>query len=334
MNRTRPLILLTVFLGAVSAGARTPSTALLVLNKEDASLAIVDPATRTVVGRVPTGEGPHEVAVSSDGTLAFVANYGARTPGSTLSVIDLVAQKELRRVDVKPLLRPHGLAVAGGMVFFTSEAEKTIGRYDPASHEIAPVFRTGQDGTHMVLVNRDATKIFAVNIGSNTITALERPAGAMTRAAIRWNETVIPVGRGPEGIDWSPDGREIWTAHSRDGGASVIDVATRTVTHTLDLQTRRSNRLKFTPDGRRVLVSDLDAGELVVLDAAARTPIKRLKLGKSPEGILMTPDGSRAYVAVNGDNAVAIIDLKTLEETGRISTGNGPDGMAWAVRRR
>ena len=76
-----------------------------------------------------------------------------------------------------------------------------IGRYDPASHEIAPVFRTGQEGTHMLLVNRDATKIFAVNIGSNTITALERAAGAMDRAATRWNETVIPVGRGPEGID-------------------------------------------------------------------------------------------------------------------------------------
>jgi len=87
--------------------------------------------------------------VSRDGTLAFVANYGARTPGSTLSVIDLVAQKELRRVDVKPLVRPHGLAVADGKVFFTSETEKMIGQYDPVTGAIAPVFRTGQEGTHI-----------------------------------------------------------------------------------------------------------------------------------------------------------------------------------------
>src|SRR5438445_11223343 len=152
MNRTRTLGLLAALLGAASAGAQTPTpiptppVALLVLNKEDASLEIVDPSTRQVVGLVPTGEGPHEVAVSSDGKLAFVANYGARTPGSTLSVIDLVAQKELRRVDVKPLVRPHGLAVADGNVF-TSETEKMIGQYDTVTGAIAPVFRTGQEGT-------------------------------------------------------------------------------------------------------------------------------------------------------------------------------------------
>ena len=82
-----------------------------------------------------------------------------------------------------------------------------------------------------------------------------------------------------------------------------------------------------------MLVSDLTGGELVIVDRAARKEIKRLKLGKSPEGILVVPDGSRAYVAVNADNNVAIIDLKTLAEIGRISTGTGPDGMAWAERR-
>src|SRR5437867_705574 len=256
MNRTRTLGLLAALLGAASAGAQTPTptptpaVALLVLNKEDASLAIVDPSTRQVVGRVPTGEGPHEVAVSRDGKLAFVANYGARTPGSTLSVIDLVARKELRRVDVKPLLRPHGLAVADGKVFFTSETEKMIGQYDPASGEIARVFRTGQEGTHMVLVSRDAKKIVAVNIGSNTITALERAPATTNTAAAGWLETVIPVGRGPEGLDWSPNGKELWTAHSRDGGVSIIDTARKQVVETLNLQTKRSNRLKFTPDGR------------------------------------------------------------------------------------
>ena len=143
MRRLLPPLLLIA-----ASFAQSPNPALLVLNKEDASLAIVDPSRRQVVGRVPTGEGPHEVAVSRDGTLAFVANYGARTPGSTLSVIDLVAQKELRRVDVKPLVRPHGLAVADGNVF-TSETEKMIGQYDPVTGAIAPVFRTGQERTHI-----------------------------------------------------------------------------------------------------------------------------------------------------------------------------------------
>jgi YVTN family beta-propeller protein len=113
---------------------------------------------------------------------------------------------------------------------------------------------------------------------------------------------------------------------------SVIDIATRTVARTFNLRTKRSNRLRFTPDGALVLVSDLDGGDLVVVDADTHAEVKRLPLGRSPEGILVAPDGARAYVAVTGDNAIAVIDLRTLTVLGRIPTGTGPDGMAWVGR--
>jgi YVTN family beta-propeller protein len=142
-------------------------------------------------------------------------------------------------------------------------------------------------------------------------------------------QTLIPVGKGPEGIELSPDGREVWSAHSRDGGVSIIDVASKKVVQTINIGTKRSNRIKLTPDGKFALVSDLDAGELVVLDAPARTVIDHIALGKAPEGILIPPTGGVAYVAVNGDDVVAVIDLKTWRVTKKISTGAGPDGMAW-----
>lgn len=300
---------------------------LLVLNKEG-NLAIVDPASGQVLGRVPTGEGPHEVTVSTDGKLAFVGNYGAQIPGSTLSVIDLVAQKELHRVDLGPLRRPHGMFYAGGKVYFTAEVNKLVARYDPATNQVDWLLGTGQTTTHMVLVNKDLTQIFTANIGSDNVGILERGSNPMN-----WTQTVIPVGKGPEGIDMSPDGKQIWTAHSRDGGVSIVDIASKKVVQTLDLHTKRSNRLKFTPDGKLALISDLEAGEVIVLDVATRKETKRLKLGRNPEGIQIDPSGARAYVAVNGDNTVAIIDLKTLEVTGHITPGAGPDGMAWAERK-
>jgi YVTN family beta-propeller protein len=254
-------------------------------------------------------------------------NYGSgENPGRTISVIDLVAQKE-HRVDLGPLRRPHGMAFADGKAYFTAEVNKLIGRLDPASNQVDWLLGTGQNTTHMVLLSKDLSRIFTANIGSDSICIIERGANPLN-----WNETVVPVGKGPEAIDMSPDGREIWTAHSRDAGVSIIDIAAKKVTQTLDLHTKRSNRLKFTPDGKRVLVSDLDSGELVVVDVAAHKEIKRMKLGRAPEGILMAPDGGRAYVAVSGENYIAVIDLNTLEATGRISTGNGPDGMAWAKR--
>ena len=314
---------LTLFAAATLIAADIPSPALLVLNKEEATLAIVDAKSGKVVGRVPTGEGPHEVAASSDGKLAFVGNYGARTPGSTISVIDLGAQKELHRVDLGPLRRPHGMAFADGKAYFTAEVNKIIGRYDPATNQVDWLLGTGQNTTHMVLLNKDASQIYTSNITSDSISVFDRGANA------QWNQTVIPVGKGPEAFDLSPDGREIWTAHSRDGGVSIIDLASKKVIQTLTLGTKRSNRLKFTPDGRMVLITDLDAGQLLVLDRATRKESKRIAMGKTPEGILVTPDGSRAYVGVAGENHVAVVDLKTLEITGQVDTGKGPDGMAW-----
>ena len=307
----------------------TPSPTLLVLDKEDNMLSIIDPATLKTVARIPTGEGPHEITASDDGKLAFVANYGARTPGNTLSVMDVAAQKELRRVDLGALRRPHGITFVDGKVWFTAEENRLIARYDPAANQIDGLLGIGQNRTHMLVFSRDRPHIFTSNIGSDSVTLLERGSDSYN-----WSATNIAVGKGPEGGDISPDGREFWAANSGDGSISIIDVAAKKVAQTLEIHTKRSNRLKFSLDGKLVLVSDLSGNEVVLLDASSRKEIKRLNLGRQPEGILIAPDGLHAYIAIAGENTIAVLDLKTMEVTARISTGKGPDGMAWVVRQR
>ncbi len=300
--------------------ADLPSPALIVLNKSDATLAIVDPATGKTTGLIPAGESPHEVVVSADGKTAFVTNYGSRTPGSSLSVIDLVAQKE-RRFDVSPMARPHGIAISNGKIWFTAEGSKLIGRYDPATHKLDAVLGTGQNGTHMVELSKDGNEIYTANIASGSISIFSNPPA--------WNQTVVPVGKGPEGFDLTADGGQLWAGNSQDGSVSVIDLKTKKVIATIDVGTKRSNRLKLTLDGKLALISDLSGNELVVLDTASRKVTKRLAIGKTPEGILMDPNGTRAFIALAGENAIAILDLKTLTVSGRLATGGGPDGMAW-----
>ena len=139
-----------------------------------------------------------------------------------------------------------------------------------------------------------------------------------------WRVTAIPVDSDfPEGIDLSPDGREVWTATRNDGGISIIDVATKELVERLELSMRDPNRLRFTPDGERVLISDAEDGSLIVLDAATRRETARLDL--APNAVLIQPDGLRAYAALRGDHSVAVIDLDTLEITAQISTGPGSD---------
>jgi YVTN family beta-propeller protein len=305
--------------------ASTAAAQLLVLNKEG-TVAVVDPATHKILGKGPTGDGPHEVVSTADGKYAVATNYGTGpAPGHTLSVIDIKSFKEVHRVDLAPMTRPHGLFADASGVYFTCEGTKTIGRYDPNSNRVDWVLGTGQDGTHMVALTRDGKTIFTSNIASATISIITRTND--------WHQDVVKVGRGAEGFDISPDEKEIWAANAGDQTVSIVDIASKSVSQTFPVNSKRSNRLKFTPDGKRVLISDITTGDLVIVDVPTRKEIKRIKIGSSIAGILVSTDGSKAYIAATPDNYVGVVDLKTLEMTGKIETGKGPDGMDWVSTR-
>jgi YVTN family beta-propeller protein len=355
------LFFLGFLTGSLAWSGSTPREALLVLSKGDHTLAIVDPSNLQVVAKAPVGEDPHEVIASADGTYAYVSNYGGGAY-NTLALIDLINQKALPSINLGPLRGPHGLVFAGGKTWFTAEAAKAIGRYDPTTKTVDWILGTGQNRTHMIFVSEDLQRIYTTNVSSGTVSIIEkskrplfgspppgigprgpgngpsgpppgRRPGPMGPPGGDWDETVVAVGKGAEGFDVAPNGKELWAANAQDGTISIIDLTTKKVTDTLAANVPGANRLKFTPDGRLVLISSLGGSGLAVLDAASHREVKRIALGHGAAGIQMQPDGSRAYVACTGGNYVAVIDLKTLEITGRINAGPEPDGLAWAVRR-
>lgn len=327
---------------------------LLALSKTDHTLSIIDPVTLKVLAHVPVGSDPHEVIASSDGKTAYVSIYGGGTLHE-LNVIDLVALKPLANVDTRPLMGPHGLAFAGGKVWFSAEGSKSVGRYDPATGKVDWCMGTGQDRTHMVYVTPDENRIYTTNVSSGTVSILvdtmlprgpspsgpppgmppppqggqQPPPGMQPRK--QWIQTAIPVSRGSEGFDVTPDGKQLWTASADDGNISVIDLAAMKVSSTIDAKVFGANRLQFTPDGKRALISSLRTGDLLVFDVESHKELKKLNIGHGGAGILIDPDGSRAFVGCTPDNYVAVIDLKTLEVTGHIPIA-GADGLAWAVR--
>lgn len=315
-------LIATLILGCSFAAASQAAT-LLVVNKEDATLSLIDPATGASLATVPTGANPHEVELTQDGRTAVVANYGTQPDGNSLSIIDLASRKERTRVNIGELRRPHGLAASGQRVYFTAEESRQVGRVDTATGRVDWQFPTNQERTHMVVASRDGGTLFTANVNSNTVSIIERAGEANAR------QTVVSVGSGPEGLALTPDGRQLWVSNSQGGNVSIIDVATRAVVKTFDIGTRRSNRLKFTPDGALALVSDLTAGELVVVDVKSQEVKARLAIGRGASGILIVPDGSRAYVAAASERKLAVVDLKSLTVVGQVATGGGPDGMAW-----
>ena len=342
--RTAYLLMLVGIGAGVIQAADTPPGALLVLEKSQNTLVIVDPVSLKIVARVPVGAQPHEVAVSDDGKTAYVSNTNGENRfigydgTSTIAVIDLVGQKPLTPISLGALRTPHGMTFADGKLYFTAEGAKAVCRYDPATGKIDWIMGTGEDSTHMVLVSRDFKTVFTSNVRSATVSIIQlvpgTPIGRQKGGPppIDWNVTNVPVGHGSEGFDVSPDGKELWVANSRDQTISIIDVVGRKTIQTLPSPAMAANRLKFSRDGKYVFVSDLRGMDLLVYDATTRKEYKRIPLDGNSEGLVVAPDGTHVYTTLNSRDSVAVIDLKTMTVTGKLETGKGPDGLAWAQR--
>ena len=323
---------------SLHAQSAPSKSSLLILSKQDHTLAIVDSATLQIIAKAPVGLDPHEVVASTDGATAYVSNYGGGAY-NTLAVIDLLTHQPLPSIDLGPLHGPHGLAFAGGKPWFTAETSKIIGRYDPVTQKVDWLLGTGQGRTHMIDVSPDQKRIITINVSSATVSIFTLDPVAMPGGPQQggqphtdWNQTLIPVGRGAEGFDISPDGKELWVSNAQDGTISVIDLPAKKLLLTLAADVAGANRLKFTPDGHHVLVSTLSGPNLTILDPTTRKVTQRIPIGHGAAGILVDPNGSRAFIACTPDNYVVVLDLQTFKVTGHIDAGLQPDGMAWATR--
>jgi len=310
---------------AQQAASSARSERLLILSKNDQQLSIVDPVTLKILARIPAGPDPHEVVASTDGTRAYISNYGGGAY-NTLTVVDLVNQRSLGTIDLGALRGPHGLHFVGGKVWFTAEAAKAIGSYDPATSKIDLILGSGQDGTHMIYTFADQSRIVTTNVGSGSITFFEKRSGPRPN----WGATTVAAGGRVEGFDVTPDGKTVWAANAQDGTITAIDVASKTVA-TFSANVQGANRLKFTPDGTQALVSTLGAADLRLIRVSDRSEVKRIPVGTGAAGIEIQPNGARAYVACSPDNYVAVVDLKSMQVVGRIDAGKNPDGLAWAA---
>jgi len=337
MNALKPLALAAA---AWLAAAPVVAETLLVVRKTADALDLLDPGSGLRLASVALGHAPHEVSVSPDGRLAAVTNYGTRErPGSTLSIVDLEQARELRRLELAPHSRPHGVSwYAPDRIAVTTEGSHHLLVVDPADGRIVTAVETGQEVSHMVAVSRDTKRAYVTNIGSGTTTAVDLAAGRKLGD--------IATGGGSEALALSPDGRELWVAARADGQVAIVDTTTLAVTTRLPLP-GIPIRIAITPDGATALVTCAGASELVAYDVATRSerarrridvplapgseqrPFARLAPGSTlPVGLLVSRDGRSAYVAATMGDRVVQYDAAALAPVRTIEVGGEPDGLA------
>lgn len=334
-SRKSPFVALTF---AVAVAAPAAADTLLVANKSDATVSLVDLPGGEVVATLPTGAGPHEIAVSPSGRLAVVADYGGREPGSTLTVVDVPAAKVLRTIDLGEYRRPHGLAfVDERRVAVTAEAAKALLVVDVESGEVARAVPTGQEVSHMVALGAGGTRAAVANIGSGSVTLVDLASGEKLAD--------VPTGAGAEGVAMSADGRWVWVTNREADTVTLVDFVAREVAATIP-SAEFPIRGELTPDGRHLLVTNAESGDLTVIDVAERKAVRRVDLALSgsggegrlmefegssvPIGVEIAPDGRRAWVAHANADVVQVLDLESWRPVDVLRAGQEPDGMAYS----
>ena len=315
---------------AADSGGKTGLGLLLVANKGDHTLGIIDPVEgRQIATVAEDGVTGHEVVASPDGKRAFVPIYGNAgvgkpgTDGRLLRAIDLATRQVVGTLDFGKGVRPH-CAVFGpgnGLLYVTTELDNSVMVIDPQSLKIMGTIPTGQPESHMLAITRDGRRGYTSNVGPGTVSALDMEAKKVL--------AVIPVAPMAQRIALSVDDRWAFTSDQSKPRLAVIDTATNGVSTWVPLPGVGYGTAP-TPDGRCLVIAMPRINQVGVLDLETKQVIRTFGVPKAPQEVLVRPDGMAAYVSCDASHQVAVIDLKNWKVEKLIDAGPGADGLAWA----
>jgi len=321
---------LTAF--SVEAQSQKSGGLLLVCNKGDHTLSIIDPESGEQLAAVPEdGVTGHEVIASADGKLAFVPIYGNAgvgkpgTDGSLIRVIDLEKKAVVGTIDLHKNIRPH-CAIIGPknhLLYVSTELDNAIQVIDPKSWNVLGSIPTGQTESHMFAITSDGKTAYSANVGPGTVSVIDIKAKKVSK--------IIPVSAKTQRISISPDDKWVFTADQTKPQLAVIDAKKGEVVKRVELPALGYGT-GITPDGKLLIIAIPKLHQVAAVDLQMFTVTKTVEVPKTPQFVLIRPDGKVAYVSCDASKQVAAIDLETFKVQKLINAGAGADGLAWAAK--
>jgi DNA-binding beta-propeller fold protein YncE len=332
------LLLIVITLLAIPAAR---AATLLVANKSEATVSLFELPGAQLRATLPTGAGPHEVAVSPDGRRALVTNYGTRElPGDSLTLVDVPGAKVLGTIVLAAGAKPHGVEwLDEQRAVVTAEGTKSLLVVNVDSLEVTQTVAVDQAVGHMVAVSADLGRAFVANIGSGTATVIDL---AKARKISDLN-----AGDGSEGIALAGNQEQLWVTNRAAGTVSVFDSSKLEKLEDIQLPGFPIRAEADDPRGR-VYVTLPQADALAVIDRTSRKEHSRLQFEVPPDrsrktllgdmlpdssipiGVLLSGDGQSLFVAHSNSHVITVYDAQSLQRRATIATGLEPDGMGWS----
>jgi len=294
---------------------------LVVLNKNGHDASFIDLASGDIVATLPTGRGPHELVITSDGRWAVSTDYSG---GDSLTVFDVRNLRVVRTIDLEDYPRPHGILLLPGEqeVIVTSEASRNLVVVNFHRGEIVSSLSTEQRGSHMVALSADGGRAYTSNGGSDSVSVIDVGGGGFQQA--------ITVPDRPEAITTNKAGTEIWVGSNDEQVVTVLDADSEAVIARWT-GFEWPYRILLTDDERYAIIPDLGRQEIRFFEVGSRTELGRIDLaGAQPQGVTLYPDDRTLFLSLSGRDRVLVIDIETREILGEYRTGSAPDGIGYS----
>ncbi|MBK6471840.1 MAG: YncE family protein [Betaproteobacteria bacterium] len=318
----RRLLSCAALLGtAVVAQAAPP---IFVLNSQDADISIIDPATFTVLRRVPTGKEPHHLYLAPDEKTLIVAS----ATGNTLTFIDPADGRVMRTV--RDIDDPYHLRFSPDMKWFVTAANRLnhvdLYRWQGASAEqpfkLVKRIEAPKTPSHLNIDSKSSV-VYASLQDSDELMAID-----LATQTPRWK---VKVGKMPADLYLTADDRTLLVGLTGDRFVEAWDVSGAQPKFIKRIPTGEgAHAFRARGDRRHVFVSNRVANTISLIDTQTLAVVAEYPAPGGPDCMEMMRDNRTLMVSSRWARKLSFIDIEEKKVVRQIMVGRSPHGV-WTL---
>lgn len=256
---------------------------LYVCASDDDRIEIFDTASMAKIGEIPSGIDPEQFVLHPDDRQLYIANEN----DDVVTVVDTAFRHVIGQIDVG--VEPEGMAVSpdGRLVINTSETTNMVHWIDTASLTLIDntlVDQRPRDG----VFTRDGSALWVSSEIGGTVAIIDVAKRDVIKTISFRIGGVSPDRIQPVGIELTRDGRYAFVALGPANHVAVVDAKSHAVLDYL-LVGRRVWHLALNGDESRLYTTNGVSGDVTVIDVARLEPVKSIRVGRYPWGVVVKP---------------------------------------------
>ncbi|MES2991266.1 MAG: PQQ-dependent catabolism-associated beta-propeller protein [Pseudomonadota bacterium] len=302
-----------------AGAARAQGTAYVSSEKDDA-LTMIDLATLTVKGTIPTCKRGRHLQLTPDRKLML-----ACTESGVADLIDPATNKSVRRVPLGDDPEAFDLSPDGKTIYVSAEddGEAVFIDFETGKKKLAVKIGAEPEG---VKVSADGKVLYVTSEVASLVHAIDTATGKVIRN--------IKVDKRPRRMAITPDGKELWVSCELGSSISIVSTADHSVIATLKFQVKGARAQDITPvglqmtrDGKRAFVALGRANHVAFVDVAARKVTDLVLVGKRAWNVTLDKAEKRLFVVNGLSDDITVVDVAGAKALKSIPVGRVPYGV-------